>query len=203
MPLRNVPAIVLAAGASRRCPEGKLLKLFRGSPLLVWTLSNLSKHREISRIFLVCGHAADQIIALSHDFEKVIPVGNADWPNGLSTSIVAGIAELPGDSAGTLVTLGDTPFFTSNTLLKVIPKEDEIEQIRYPTLDGVPGHPKYFPAWLFPELRALQGDQGAQSLLRRYPGRCCPLEVQDSGILRDFDTPQDFENWSSRSWQPS
>ena len=54
------------------------------------------------------------------------------------------------------------------------------------------GHPKYFPSWLFPELLELSGDEGARKVLRRFQDRTRVVQVDDPGILKDFDTPQDF-----------
>lgn len=49
--LTGVPAIVAGAGGSSRCPEGKLLKLWRGRPLLEWLLETLSDHPGVGERF--------------------------------------------------------------------------------------------------------------------------------------------------------
>ena len=54
---------------------------------------------------------------------------------------------------------------------------------------GVRGNPCLFPARLFPELRALQGDRGGAAVIRRHEDLLTLLEV-DPRELQDADTPE-------------
>ena len=54
---------------------------------------------------------------------------------------------------------------------------------------GVRGNPCFFPARLFPELRALQGDRGGAAVIRRHEDLLTLLEV-DPRELQDADTPE-------------
>lgn len=183
-----IPAIVLAAGASSRCPGGKLLQSYRGRPLLEWTLEALQESR-VGPIVLVTGHASDQIQSLAGP--RVHSVHNPNWSEGISSSIRVGIENLPESCPGVLLALGDTPFFTPETLHRIIGPGAE-QEIRVPIYRGQMGHPKYFPSWLFPELKQLAGDRGAKALINNHQKRCRRIEVDDPGTLRDFDRPSDF-----------
>ena len=57
---------------------------------------------------------------------------------------------------------------------------------------GQHGHPVIVAASLFPELRAADPSVGARVVLRRDPSRVCNVEVDDPGVLRDFDVPDDY-----------
>lgn len=190
------PAIVLAAGASSRCPDYKLLRLYRGRPLLAWTLENLLAHPGVGPILVVTGHCREQ---LEHIIpESITAVFNPHWQSGLASSLRAGIQAVPNSSPGTLVTLGDTPFFSPETLRELL-VEREAEEIRVPQFGGKVGHPKYFPRWLFPELCLLKGDEGAKSLIKKNQNRCRVIAVDDPGVLFDFDSEDDFDRPHPRS----
>lgn len=187
-----VPAIVLAAGGSTRCPGGKLIRPLRGRPLLCWLLDTLQECSEVSSVVVVCGHQMDEIAPLTEPFDKIDVVRNPDWATGLSSSLKCGLNALPPGAPGAVVCLGDTPFFRAATLSAVVPDESSTDSIIIPCCDGHPGHPKYFPRRLFAELFQLQGDEGARPLLRDHKERTRFVEVDDPGILRDFDSPEDF-----------
>lgn len=55
--------------------------------------------------------------------------------------------------------------------------------------DGVRGNPCLFPARLFPELLALQGDHGGNQVIRRHEEDLLLWEVP-APELTDVDTPQ-------------
>lgn len=141
----------------------------------------------------MCGHQAEIVSELISAFSKASVVHNPRWEEGLSSSLQAGLDALDQSVAGVLVALGDTPFFTSQTLNSIIPKPEESENIRIPVYQGAPGHPKYFPAWSFDHLRELRGDQGAKALIREQSERVVKLVLNDPGIVQDFDVPADFE----------
>ena len=189
--LSAVPAVVLAAGGSTRCPGGKLTREFQGRPLISWTLETLQQSSLVSSIILVSGFQEELILQAAGQFNKVRTVSNPDWPEGLASSLRTGIGALPPHSPGALVCLADTPFFKADTARSVIPFDD-LSLVVLPRFQGRHGHPKYFPRRLFPELLKLQGDQGARNVLHRFQEKTRIVEVDDPGILKDFDTPEDF-----------
>ncbi len=189
--LQAVPAVVLAAGGATRCPGGKVAREFAGRPLVCWLLKTLQESPLISSVVLVCGFQSERVEIAADPFDKVETVFNPSWAEGLSSSLRTGIRPLTKESPGALICLADTPFFRPETLQKVVPKDD-LDQIVLPIFRGRPGHPKYFPKWLFPEILKLEGDEGARSILRRYKEKTRTVEIHDPGILRDFDTPDDF-----------
>ena len=58
--------------------------------------------------------------------------------------------------------------------------------------DGVRGNPCLFPASLFPELLALEGDHGGSAVIRRHEDRLLLVEASPRE-LTDVDTPQALE----------
>jgi len=46
------------------------------------------------------------------------------------------------------------------------------------------------------ELVRLTGDEGARRVVARYPGHA--IDVEDAGVLQDFDTEDDFRQWDGQ-----
>jgi molybdenum cofactor cytidylyltransferase len=58
-----------------------------------------------------------------------------------------------------------------------------------PTHRAKRGNPVLWDARLVAEMQALDGDQGARSLLGRHADEVCEVEMPDDGVLLDVDTP--------------
>jgi len=185
------PVLLLAAGASSGVREGKLQKEFQGKSLLQWSLESLTSHASVSKVHLVCGGHSDAVKTIAEGFPDVIVVMNEDWKEGLATSLQAGLRSLPSGGPGVAVSLADTPFASASTVKSVL--SNDSQKICYPVYRGAPGHPKYFPCWCFPHLMELTGDEGAKSILKKFPHQTVALDVEDPGVVRDFDSPCDFE----------
>ena len=55
------------------------------------------------------------------------------------------------------------------------------------------GNPVLIGRRFFPEALAIEGDRGARELLRDYPEQVAEVPVDDPGVLRDIDSPEDAE----------
>jgi molybdenum cofactor cytidylyltransferase len=65
-----------------------------------------------------------------------------------------------------------------------------------PHYQGQRGHPVGFKRTCGDALQALQGDEGARGVLRRFPPHL--LDVDDEGTVWDVDTPQRLEQAAQR-----
>jgi len=95
-------------------------------------------------------------------------------------------------SDGFVIALADMPYIDSKTTAAIASKLSEGASIVVPTYQGKRGHPVGFSAKFRAELESLHGDEGARSILKRYPEEIIFLECDDSGILADIDTPADL-----------
>jgi len=96
-------------------------------------------------------------------------------------------------SDGFVIALADMPYINSQTTSAIASKLSEGASIVVPTYQGKRGHPVGFSAKFRGELESLHGDEGARSILKRYPDEVVFLECDDSGILADIDTPADLK----------
>lgn len=93
---------------------------------------------------------------------------------------------------GFIIALADMPYIDSQTTAAIASKLSEAASIVVPTYQGKRGHPVGFSAQFRGELESLHGDEGARSILKRYPNEIVFLECDDAGILADIDTPADL-----------
>ncbi len=63
-------------------------------------------------------------------------------------------------------------------------------RICVPVFDRKRGNPVLWPARYFPEMRVIEGDQGARHLLETYADEITPVAMDDDGVVRDVDTPE-------------
>jgi len=189
-----MPAIILAAGASRRLGQPKQLVRIAGETLLARTIRTVRECRADPIVVVLGAHGKE--IAAQVDLSSVQPVLNGNWEQGIASSIRAGIDALRGldpEASGVLLLVCDQPGLTCEHLGALISAH---QQAAEPTIvaseyAGVVGIPAIFPASQFGNLLALQGDSGARYLLRSPD---CPMIAKGfEGGEVDIDTPADLE----------
>ena len=185
-----VPAVLLAAGASRRLGRPKQLVELDGESLL----------RRICRtaltgfkpVLVVLGSGAEAMAATLAGL-PVQTVLNEAWAEGMGSSIRAGVQALPaagcGAASGVLLLLCDQPEVDA-ALLAELGRRHRAEPgaVIACAYGGVQGTPALFPARSLPALAALGGDQGARGLLRGEAVQAVPFP----GGVKDVDRPEDL-----------
>lgn len=189
---------MLAAGASSRMGENKLLKHWRGKPLLchaIGAAADAKKAGLLSFVAAVCGRDARQTAKLLAAADAV--VCNADYRRGIASSLICGLNALPKECCGVMVFLGDMPCVCRADIAAVIGKwrasNCDIVAAAY---RGKRGHPVFLSARVFDRARNLSGDTGARALFD-----CCSLQLAEAGrgVLTDMDTPEQMKK--AAFWQ--
>jgi CTP:molybdopterin cytidylyltransferase MocA len=188
-----IPAILLAAGASRRLGWPKQLVEFEGETLLNRTI-RLAREASAAPVLVVLGaHFAEICVTLP--LNDVVLVHNDQWETGMASSMRAGLRALetcaPAAQAVLMLTC-DQPRLTAEhlrTLLAACAGKDA--PIAASIYGGTRGTPAMFPRALFPRLAALEGDKGARSILTKPP--CELIEIDFPGGEVDIDMPGDLD----------
>jgi molybdenum cofactor cytidylyltransferase len=185
----QIAAVVLAAGKSTRMGSNKLLKPFKGKPMIRQTVETVLQSRA-SPVVVVTGHDSSRIREALAGL-NVSFVDNPHYHEGLSTSLAAGVAGLPPRVDGALMVLGDMPLVPVTTLNKLVAAFDPEEgrSICLPVYQGERGNPILWGRQHFPEFQGLKGDRGAKVLLVVNSDHVTEVPVGNEGVLTDFDTP--------------
>ena len=188
---RNVGAIILAAGASTRMGEPKQLLAFDGS-----TLVRRAAHAALSstsrEVVVVVGANAERVGKEVADLPVTI-VFNGRWSEGMGTSVRAGLEASDGERvlAAAVLMPCDQPHLSAEVLNRLMDAHHETgKPIVVSGYEEVWGVPMLFARSLWPELRVLAGDRGAQGVARRHAGEveCVPFPL---GAF-DVDTRADY-----------
>jgi len=188
-------AIVLAAGASVRMGRPKQLLEFAGRPLVVRTVEACLA-ADLRPVIVVLGAQRDQIQpALAH--LPVIIAVNADWAEGMASSLRAGLSELGKFSPtipAALIALCDQPAFSAELALRLqAAAATSLRGIVAARYAGRCGAPALFRRRYFADLAALQGDQGARVLLQQQAADVEPVDLP--ALAADLDTPGDWDHF--------
>ena len=172
----------------------KLLAEVHGAPL-VYRVVETAMRSDAAEVIVVTGHEADLLRQALSGLD-VRFVHNPSYPQGLSTSLRAGIGAVSKHRAGAVVLLGDMPRLTTATVNALIERfaADHGKTICQPVYDGRPGNPVLWPREFFSEMLDITGDTGARRLLERHAARLSLVEVDDPGIHFDIDEPGDLDS---------
>lgn len=185
-----ITALVLAAGRSQRMGSPKLLLTLRGQTLLGRVIAAARASR-CDDVLVVLGEMAHRV-GQEAKAAGARTVLNPRYPEGMGTSIAAGIAALAPECDAAVVLLGDQPRVGADAINALIDAHwatgKPLVASRY---GNVVGAPALIARPLFAEAAALSGDIGARPLIMRHPELVVevPLPPEASG---DVDTPEDL-----------
>ena len=197
---RKVAGILLAAGASERMGSLKQLLPVAGMTLVERTLTAALESR-LDRLVLVLGHRAREIEralgAVERDSRLTI-VHNPHYREGISSSLVAGVEEIAHSHDHGMILLADMPFIDRRVINLLIGEYlNSKMSIGAVKMGEHAAHPVVFRRDLFFELKALTGDVGARSLLKKYSDQVCLIAPGTGYDNRDIDTQQDYRNFQT------
>jgi CTP:molybdopterin cytidylyltransferase MocA len=185
-------AVVTAAGSAERFGGRKLLATVDGEPLLDRTIRSLLDGG-VSQVIVVVGR--DDRAELERDVNamndaRVWPVENPAPERGMFSSIQEGIKEVSGEVL--LVLPGDMPYVRPETVRLVLDTWQLRGGVVSPKYNGKRGHPVALPLGLRDEIRATPVTATLHDVIKKHLGERFDLEVDDPGVLRDVDVPDDL-----------
>ena len=187
----KVAAVVLAAGrSSRMAPRNKLLELVDRKPVITHVV-NAALGSGADPVIVVTGFEAERIGEALRGL-KVKVVHNADYAQGLNTSLRAGLKALMPNTDGAIILLGDMPQIQSGNLNALIAALKDQESICVPVRSGRRGNPLLWGARYFPEMMQISGDVGAKPLMAKYLEHVVEVPINSDSIFADIDTPSDL-----------
>lgn len=187
----RIAAILLAAGSSSRMGAHKLLLPLNDRPLLAWGLAAVCAS-SARPIILALGRAAEEVVAALPEGPYTTVV-NADYAQGMGTTLALAVSRLPSDVAGALILLGDQPFMTTAAIEDVLAvARRQPERIAQGAHSQRRGHPVYLPRRTFAQLQSLRADEGARAIVAREGDAVMLVDIADEHAQFDVDTLDDY-----------
>lgn len=190
--MKQVAALIIAAGSSSRLGQPKQLLMLNGETLLDRAIRT-AREASAEPVLVVLG-ANHQEIEARVQFEGARMILNSRWEEGMASSIRAGVEWLRRNEpevCGVLLMICDQPRVSTEHLVRML---DEFHRFETGTIASVyaskRGTPAIFPRKAFTDLLTLQGDRGARGMLSD-PGREV-IEIALEGGEIDIDRPEDL-----------
>ena len=195
-----IAGIILASGLSKRFGKNKLLLPF-GEQRLIEHVIDQVKLSRLREIYLVYGQREQEFLNIGKK-KKVSLIYNPNFSMGQSEAVKKGVQVLAGRARGILFFLGDQPFVNPCTINRMLACfDDHPDAIILPMYRGSRGNPVLFSQRFFDEMLELKGDQGARSIIQRYPQHLIPIPIENGMELLDIDDQGDYYkalNWMDK-----
>jgi molybdenum cofactor cytidylyltransferase len=185
--------IILAAGESSRMGMLKPLVEIDGETFLQ-RLIKILRSSKVGKITVVLGNRAEEI-AEYVDLSECTIVINPEYKNGQLSSLRKAILSLPEEGVdGILVCLVDHPYISTHLVDQLIDAfYASKKEIVVPVYGKKRGHPVIFSNKMFSHILAASLEVGAREVLWNNPDKVLELNVNEPGVLKDIDYPEDIE----------
>jgi len=184
--------VILAAGASTRLGEPKQQLLFQGKTLLQRAVQ-AAVEAGCAPVVVVLGARAEMLEPELKEMPVTV-VQNPDWEEGMASSIrrgLQGLLLIKPELTDCILMVCDQPFVDAEVLRKLVQtKQDGISGIVASAYNETVGTPVLFDKFYFPELLALQGQEGAKKLVLKHRQVVTSLAFPAGAV--DIDTAADY-----------
>ncbi|MCF0075043.1 nucleotidyltransferase family protein [Dyadobacter sp. CY261] len=185
--------IILAAGNSSRLGEPKQLLQFQGKSL-IRHITEAALEIAGGNVWVVTGANAglieQELAAL-----PCMLIFNANWEEGMSSSIKAGISALQSHHQivkGVILAVSDQPFASAGLFDALIETHKKNSAgIVASAYDETIGTPALFSSAYFPALHQLTGAEGAKKLFKRHSDDLFTHPFPKGNV--DIDTQEDYK----------
>ena len=193
----KISAIILAAGYSSRIKDFKPLLPLGGITLLERGIL-LFRTTGVRDIRVIFGHRAADLLPLLKQ-RGIRWVVNENDPEGMFSSVIAGIRTLQPDREAFFLLPVDVPLVRPQTVLDLLEALSKTpSKILYPVYRGKRGHPPLISTDYLKEIQCWKGTGGLRAFLEQYESQSSEVEVADEYILRGLNTPEDFRQFIRR-----
>lgn len=179
----------------------------RDKALLTYRNSTFLNHilevfvERLDPVIVVLGHNEDRIRAsIKTDLvsgvnsQKVKVVVNPHYSKGMLSSLQVGIAALSSHVGVVMFTLVDHPAVQETTLDELLISYRKTgAQLVIPRNSGRHGHPVIATRSILNKIEKLPVTASPKDVIRRNRHDTLFLDVDDAGVLRDIDTPEEYE----------
>jgi molybdenum cofactor cytidylyltransferase len=188
-----IAAVLLAAGSSVRMGRPKVVLPWRGGGSIIAYMAHVFLDAGASPVIIVTGADHDQVEA-SLEGLPVQKVFNAAHLEGeMLSSVQVGLASLGEDVEAALVAPADLVYLRAETVRAVIERwKTRPSALLAPSFERRRGHPMLLARSEWPGVMALERGKTLRDFFRARAEDIDYLVVHDPGVLRDVDTPEEY-----------
>jgi molybdenum cofactor cytidylyltransferase len=192
-----ISAIILAAGQSKRMGRPKML-LPWGEVTVLGQVISTYQAAGVLDVLVVTGGAREQVteIAGRHGARTIFneQFAGREMLSSLQCGLQLLSTEEPGPQA-VLIGLGDQPQVQTECIRQICETfQEEAARLIVPSFQMRRGHPWLVERSLWRELLELNAPQSPRDFLNRHAGEILYVDMDNSSILADLDTPQDYRD---------
>lgn len=156
------------------------------------TVIELFRDAGVEDVRVVMGHRASDLLCLAEKL-RVRPVLNEHYPDGMFSSVTAGVATLGPETDAFFLLPVDIPLVRRQTVQSLIQAyQGQGSGILYPCFSGKRGHPPLICCRYRGRILAWRGEGGLKSCLAELESDSESVKVADEGILSDMDTMEEY-----------
>jgi molybdenum cofactor cytidylyltransferase len=184
-------AIILAAGASSRMGQPKLLLPFGDKCIIESVLENVTASG-IDKSLVILGADQNQIKKRiqNHSIDIIL---NPRFSQGMLSSVICGFESLPNSARAAVVVLGDQPSITSRTINTLLEQYQKTRKgIILPVYKGRRGHPILIDTKYKKIIKNLNPNIGLRELIHNHPQDILEVQIKHRSVVQDIDTPNDY-----------
>jgi molybdenum cofactor cytidylyltransferase len=190
-----ISAILLAAGQSKRMErENKLIKKYKGKPLINHILKSLIKSK-VNKIIIVLGYESRKIRKITLKSKKITFVFNSNYKQGISSSIKFGLKKINKKNKGFIIVQSDMPMITSSLINKIyysIIRNNELVHVLINR--NKIGNPVGFNILTKDKFKKIKGNIGAKKMVKKLRENTKYLLTNSKAIFKDLDKNRSFVN---------
>jgi molybdenum cofactor cytidylyltransferase len=208
--VKNIAAIILAAGQSKRMGKPKMLLPWGETTVLGQVIAVLAQALQTDsradletgkrmnfEMVVVTGGAREAVEAEAARLAEKFPlrcIHNPAHESGeMLSSLQCGLAGLGPEVESALIGLGDQPQLSLESARKVVTAfESTRTRLLVPSYNLRRGHPWLVQRDLWDELLSLKAPEKLRDFLNSHAGEIRYVET-DQTILKDLDTPEDYQ----------
>jgi len=186
-----IAALILAAGQSKRMGQPKML-LPWGETTVLGQVINTFRAAGVEDLLVITGGAREQVEALVGDSART--VFNPNFAAGeMLSSIQAGLAGLQPETEVVLIGLGDQPQVQERSVRLVVEEQTKSgAALIVPSFQMRRGHPWLVARPYWDQILRMSPPETPRDFLNRHASEIRYVEINDPGILKDLDTPEDY-----------
>lgn len=194
-PTPLVAGLLLAAGGGRRLGGRPKALLPHRDGLLVERGAAVLHAGGCGPVHVVLGASAEEVRCRA-ELPGSVVVDNPEWPEGIGSSLRAGLTSLAAtDARAVLVLLVDQPGIGPAAVARVVAAYRDRDALASATYGGTRGHPVLFGSHRWVEIAAdARGDRGARAYLKAHEREITLVECGDVARAYDIDTEEDLRH---------